>query len=63
MSIFPFLQLQPLEEPSDDGTLSDLDVYEQDDTIDLTHDITEEELEQFESMLAEDNDVITFSKE
>ena len=62
MSIFPFLQLQPVE-PSEDGTLSELDTFEQDDTIDLDNDISEEELERFENMLEEDTEIIAFSKE
>lgn len=37
MSLFEYLQLQPLE-PTEDGTLSDLDVYTQDETIDLSGD-------------------------
>lgn len=37
MSIFNYLQLQPVD-PQDDGTVSDLDEYAQDETIDLTQD-------------------------
>ena len=63
MSIFPFLQLQPVE-PSDDGTISDLDEYQEDDTIDLTQDITEQELEQkFQNLLHDDSDTIVFHNE
>ena len=43
MSLFQYLQLQPID-PQDDGTVSDLDYYEQDDTIDLTRDADGEEL-------------------
>jgi len=43
MSILNYLQLQPVE-PTDDGTVSPLDDYQQDDTIDLTHDEDGEEL-------------------
>lgn len=45
MSIFNYLQLQPVE-PSDDGTTSMLDTYEADETIDLNNDISENELDQ-----------------
>lgn len=44
MSILPFLQLQPVD-PQDDGTKSDLDTYEEDETIDLQHDVSEQELD------------------
>lgn len=37
MSLFQYLKLQPVE-PTDDGSVSDLDNYAQDDTIDLSHD-------------------------
>lgn len=37
MSLFPYLQLQPIE-PQEDGTVSDLDVYEEDEVIDLSQD-------------------------
>jgi hypothetical protein len=37
MSLFPYLQLQPID-PQDDGTVSDLDQYEEDEVIDLTQD-------------------------
>lgn len=35
MSLFPYLQLQPIE-PQEDGTVSDLDEFLHDDVIDLT---------------------------
>lgn len=35
MSLFEYLQLQPIE-PQDDGTVSDLDQYNEDEVIDLT---------------------------
>ncbi len=44
MSLYQYLQLQPVD-PQDDGSVSDLDEYQQDDTIDLTQDIDEETLE------------------
>jgi hypothetical protein len=37
MSLFQYLQLQPID-PQDDGTVSDLDEYAEDETIDLTQD-------------------------
>ena len=45
MSLFPYLQLQPID-PQDDGTISDLDKYEEDETIDLNSDTDGETLEQ-----------------
>lgn len=44
MTIYNYLQLQPVD-PQDDGTTSDLDEYEQDETIDLKHDIDEQTLD------------------
>lgn len=43
MSIYQYLQLQPVD-PQNDGTTSDLDEYDQDETIDLKHDIDEQTL-------------------
>jgi hypothetical protein len=37
MSLLQYLQLQPID-PQDDGTVSDLDEYPEDETIDLTED-------------------------
>lgn len=37
MSLFPYLQLQPID-PQDDGTISDLDKFEEDEIIDLSSD-------------------------
>jgi len=37
MSLFKYLQLQPVD-PRDDGTVSELDMYEEDELIDLSHD-------------------------
>lgn len=37
MSVFQYLQLQPID-PQDDGTISDLDEYAQDEVIDLSGD-------------------------
>jgi len=44
MSIYNYLQLQPVD-PQDDGTTSDLDEYNQDEAFDLKHDIDEQELD------------------
>ena len=66
MPIFNYLQLQPVD-PKDDGTVSDLDAYEQDDTIDLNEDIDEQQLEAFWQAavkdLESDPEKITFSEE
>lgn len=43
MSLFQYLQLQPID-PQDDGTVSDLDRYDEDEVIDLTEDADGEEL-------------------
>ncbi len=45
MTLFPYLQLQPID-PQEDGTISDLDKYEEDETIDLNSDTDGEILEQ-----------------
>ena len=37
MTLFHYLQLQPID-PQDDGTISDLDKYEEDEVIDLEND-------------------------
>jgi hypothetical protein len=44
MTLFPYLQLQPID-PQDDGTISDLDKFEEDEVIDLTSDTDGETLE------------------
>lgn len=66
MSIFHYLQLQPVD-PHDDGTVSDLDIFDQDEVIDLEEDIDEQKLDAFwEAALKDsekDKDKITFSKE
>jgi len=66
MSILQFLQLQPVE-PSDDDTVSPLDAYEHDETIDLNDDIDESVLDQEWDMvindLKEDPEKLTFSEE
>jgi hypothetical protein len=43
MSLFNYLQLQPID-PQDDGTVSDLDQYEADEVIDLSEDADGEAL-------------------
>lgn len=37
MSLFQYLKLQPID-PQDDGTVSELDQFAEDDTIDLSQD-------------------------
>ena len=44
MSLYNYLKLQPID-PQDDGSVSDLDAYEEDETIDLSEDIDEETLD------------------
>lgn len=43
MSLFQFLELQPID-PQDDGSISELDQYTPDETIDLTNDVDGEVL-------------------
>jgi len=64
MSILNYLQLQPVD-PTNDGTISPLDQYEQDETIDLDADIDESVLDQaWDAILNDDSDdKITFSEE
>lgn len=66
MSIFNYLQLQPVE-PQDDGTLSDLDRYDEDETFDLSSDVDGATLkEEWDQMLQDyenDDDKISFSSE
>jgi hypothetical protein len=66
MSIFSYLQLQPVD-PHDDGTVSDLDEYEHDETIDLIDDIDEATLDaawdQVITDLDSDPDKLTFHEE
>lgn len=45
MTLFPYLQLQTID-PQEDGTVSDLDLYEEDDTIDLDSDTDGDTLDQ-----------------
>lgn len=64
MSILHFLQLQPVD-PTQDGTVSPLDEYEHDETIDLEADIDESVLDQEWDMvmkdLQSDREKLTFS--
>ena len=66
LTILKYLKLQPVE-PTDDGTLSPLDTYEEDETLDLDHDVDGSVLtEEWDSVikdLKQDPDKITFSKE
>jgi hypothetical protein len=66
LNILKYLKLQPVE-PTDDGTVSPLDEYQQDETIDLNNDIDEAVLEQeWDAVindLQQDPDKIDFSKE
>jgi len=43
MSLFEYLQLQPIE-PQEDGSVSDLDQYAEDEVIDLSQDEDGEKL-------------------
>lgn len=37
MSLYEYLELQPID-PQEDGTISDFDQFQEDETIDLTQD-------------------------
>lgn len=52
MSLFPYLQLQPID-PQEDGSISDLDQYEADESFDLTQDTDGEALIQEWTEIAE----------
>jgi hypothetical protein len=66
LNILKYLKLQPLE-PTDDGSLSPLDEYEEDETLDLDQDVDgtllTEEWDSVIEELKEDPDKINFSKE
>ncbi len=49
MSLFQYLELQPIE-PQEDGTVSDLDKYDEDEVIDLTQDEDGEILARWEEI-------------
>ncbi len=44
MSVYEYLELQPID-PQDDGSISELDDFKHDDTISLTNDPDGEELQ------------------
>ncbi|MEO6110169.1 MAG: hypothetical protein ABIP50_04120 [Candidatus Saccharimonadales bacterium] len=62
MSIYNYLQLQPVD-PRDDGTTSDLDEYAADETIDLKNDIDEQTLNESWDKVIQDlqKDPLNFS--
>lgn len=66
MSIFNYLQLQPVD-PKNDGSVSDLDEFQHDEVIDLTEDIDEATLDASWNAVIEDlqqdPDKLTFSEE
>lgn len=66
MSIFNYLKLQPVEQ-TEDGTVSELDTYDEDEVIDLQEDIDEKTLDaawkKIIDDLEEDPDKIKFSEE
>ncbi len=66
MSIFNYLQLQPVD-PKNDGSVSDLDEFQHDEVIDLTEDIDEATLDASWNAviddLQQDPDKLTFSEE
>lgn len=66
MSILQFLQLQPVE-PSDDDSVSPLDDYQHDETIDLSGDIDGTSLDRdWDTLLGDlqgDSEKLTFSDE
>lgn len=43
MSVYHYLQLQTVD-PQDDGTISDLDEYEHDETIDLSEEAESDDI-------------------
>lgn len=53
MSLFQYLQLQPVD-PQDDGTVSDLDQYDVDEVIDLSADEDGETLQQAWEKISDD---------
>ncbi|MFZ1302016.1 MAG: hypothetical protein WAQ27_05605 [Candidatus Microsaccharimonas sp.] len=53
MTLLSYLQLQPVD-PQDDGTVSDLDDYNQDEIIDLSGDTDGEQLEQAWEKITQD---------
>ncbi len=53
MSLFQYLQLQPID-PQDDGTVSDLDQYDEDEVIDLSADEDGETLQEAWEQISND---------
>ena len=53
MSLYQYLQLQPID-PQDDGTVSDLDEYQQDEVIDLNEDTEDQDIVQAWERLEQD---------
>jgi len=45
MSLFSYLQLQPID-PQDDGSVSELDQFDQDEAFDLAEEVNGEQLVQ-----------------
>lgn len=53
MSVFQYLQLQPVD-PQDDGSISDLDQFEHDEVIDLTEETENQDIIQAWERLEQD---------
>lgn len=53
MSLLNYLQLQPVD-PQEDGSISELDRYTEDDVIDLSQDIDEATLDEGWSRMMQD---------
>lgn len=61
MSVFHYLQLQTVD-PQDDGTTSDLDEYEHDETIDLSEEAEGDDIIQAWERIEHDMHESTASK-
>ncbi len=53
MTLLQFLQLQPID-PQEDGSVSELDTFKEDDTIDLSNDTDGDSLEQAWDKMTQD---------
>lgn len=53
MTLLQFLQLQPID-PQEDGSVSELDTFQEDDTIDLSNDTDGDSLEQAWDKMTQD---------
>ena len=53
MSLFEYLQLQPID-PQEDGSVSELDRYREDDVIDLSYDEDGDDLVRKLSAMSDD---------